>query len=51
MQENKKNTEKTSPETYKGNINKVKSDSKELNKSSQGKITQKTPNKEYREKY
>jgi len=50
MPENKKNTEKTSPETSKGNIKKVKSDSNELNKSSQGKISQKTPNKDYQEK-
>ena len=46
MTDNKKNTEKTSPEQSKGPINQGKSDSKELSKSSQDKISQTTPSKD-----
>ena len=45
MTDNKKNTEKTSSEQSKEPINEGKSDSKELSKSSQDKISQTTPNK------
>lgn len=46
MTENKKNTEKISPEQSKETLKEGKSDSKELNKLSQDKISQTTPSKD-----